>query len=215
MDCSTAYRAGDFGSAEWVICIVEPIDWRIYILPALAIISIFLGILGYRATWRIARRKATLDLIEKAESTEHYRDRNQRFSELRRAIGFGGLNNPQTPQARIDRQLVLDYLNHYEMIAIGIRNGVLDQGFYREWMRGPFVRDWNAAVEFIQGERWKREGDKWSYYPRTFANYQQLARRWDRTAFNLTKDSFSPPDSSLAGGPGDEPLPGAAGEHSS
>lgn len=104
---------------------------------------------------KIARQRATLDLIEKVESGDHYRHIVKTFSDLRRGPGFGDIMNPKTKQAIELRRCVNDYLNHYEMVALGIKEGILDEQFYREWMRGPFTREWNAAAEWVQNERWK------------------------------------------------------------
>ena len=75
-------------------------------------------------------------------------------------------------------------------------------------MRAPFVRDWNAAAGFVQRERWRRETDgTWVYNEKIYCNYQKMARRWSRTAFNLTASYGAPPSDADYGGPGDDPLP--------
>lgn len=159
-------------------------------------------------TRAVARQRATLDLIEKSESSEYYRDLHATYSRLRREGGLPKLANPQTDIDKADRQAVMNYLNHYELIAIGIRENILDEKFYRSWMRGPFVRDWNAARDLIQRQRWKKlEDGKWEYYSQTFENYQYLACRWSTDVEYLSEESGGPPSADEAGGPGDEPLP--------
>ena len=195
-------------SASTVICIVEPFDWRIYITPVLVFASAIIAFVAMLNARRVAREKATLDLIEKVESGDHYRNIVQVFSELKLGGGFAHLSNPVTDADRRTRRCVNDYLNHYELVSIGILKGMLEEGVYRAWMRGPFVRDWNAAADFIQRERWKREDDgTWTYHDQTFMNYQVIACRWSHEARVLTKDSGGPPSDAQAGGPGDEPLP--------
>ena len=157
---------------------------------------------------RVAREKATLDLIEKVESGEHYRKIVTTFSELRRGRGFAHLSNPTSAEGLEARRCVNDYLNHYELVSIGILSGLLDEGVYRAWMRGPFVRDWNAASEWIQRERWKRlEDGTWEYYGQVFMNYEIMARRWSHEAKALDETTSGPPGDADAGGPSDEPLP--------
>lgn len=164
-------------------------------------------------TRAVARQRATLDLIEKRESTEHYRTLASGFSRIRRANGFEALNNTTTDIAKAERQIVVDYLNHYELISIGILNNILDERIYRTWMRGPFVRDWNAAADWIQRERWKQdEAGNWEYYEQTFENYEKVARRWSPDAIILTRETSPPPSAAEAGGPGDEALPADSGE---
>jgi hypothetical protein len=194
-----------------LVCIVPPAaDWRTLIAPALVLISTAVAVLALITTKRIARRKATLDLIEKVESTEHYRSLNATFSRLRRGRGFAHLADPLTPQDEADRARVNDYLNHYELVSVGIFQRILDEAFYRTWMRAPFVRDWNAAVDFVQRERWRRGPDgAWTYNARIYCNYQRMARRWSREALNLTADYGGGAPGGAGAGPGDEALPGA------
>ena len=206
MDCSAAHGFYHVGST--VVCVIQPSDWRIYITPALVLISACIAYLSVATNRRIARQRATLDLIEKVESSEHYRNIVNTFTTLRRGRGFAHLNNPLTDDDKATRRRLNDYLNHYEIVAIGIRAGILDEAFYRDWMRGPLVRDWNAAASFVQRERWKRKPDgEWEYYGKVFLAYERLARRWSREAIMLSKAYSGPPSDEEAGGPGDEALP--------
>lgn len=191
-----------------MVCIVQAPDWRIYITPALVFFSVIVAALALINTRQIARRKATLDLIEKVESTDHYRALNAAFSRLRRGRGFAHLGNPADDEDILDRAKVNDYLNHYELVAVGIFQRILDERFYRTWMRAPFVRDWNAAADFVQAERWRREDDgRWTYNEKIFCNYQKMARRWSRDARSLSAASGPSGGGALTGGPGDDPLP--------
>ncbi len=146
-------------------------------------------------------------MIEKVESTEHYRGLHKSFSTIRKsAAGFASLHDPDTPEAIKARQDVIDYLNHYELVALGVRNEILDAAIYRGWMLGAFVRDWNAAAGWIQRERWKKRADGgWEYNRRIFEHYQWAACEWSNDALRLNAHSSPPP--TQAGGPGDEALP--------
>ncbi len=216
MDCSTL--PGTAATRAVVTCIANPpFDWHALIAPGIAafgvVVAIGLAWVNIRNARSIARLKATLDLIEKVESSEHYRKRHETFRSIRTEGRFAALENPGDAQTKAQRYEVVEYLNHYELVALGILNRVLDEGMYRKWMAGPFVRDWNAAAAWIQSERWKLEDNgMWSYRAATFGNYQTMARRWSSKATMLTRETSPPPiaaarahDGSL--GPGDEPLP--------
>jgi hypothetical protein len=167
-----------------------------------------LGIGRARSTaHRVAREKATLDLIEKRESTEYYISKIQLFSRLRLDIGFDHLH-PRTVANSADRQSVLNYLNHYELVSLGICKRVLDGTLYQEWMGSTFVRDWNAASSFIDRMRWKRRegGGPWYYDPKPFENFERMACRWSKEAVRLRTRRHIPPadrEASIS----DEPLP--------
>lgn len=208
LDCSSVAH-----SASQVVCIVQPPDWRIYITPALVAISVLIGWLALRNTRAVARQRATLDLIEKVESTEHYRTNRDTFFDLQRGNGFDHLHNPKDDQAKAQRRCITDYLNHYELISIGILENILDEKIYRGWMEAAFVRDWNDAAAFIQRERWKRRADgSWYYFPKHFEHYQCVAESWSKDAAALDKFYSGPPADDEAGGPGDAPLPSSTEE---
>jgi len=146
-------------------------------------------------------------MIEKVESTHHYQLLHAAFSYHRRQDTFARLHDPQETKDKSERQSVLDYLNHYELVSIGLQKRILDDKIYRDWMRGPFVRDWNAAATFIQRERWKWDEEKkdWHYHYPLFENYQAVATRWSDEAIILIEDEKDRPKSPA--GPGDEALP--------
>lgn len=205
MNCATVLREV---AQRVILCHPDTTPhWSAFIAPALVVLSIGVAIWGVFNTRSVARRKATLDLIEKRESAEHYQQIHKVFRDTRLADGFLALADPRTEDARAQRKAVLDFLNHYEMVAIGIRRNILDERMYRDWMEGAFVRDWNAAAEFIQSERWRRNIDNsgWVYRASIFANYQWAAERWSSEARRLVEGDQPQPTSPIA--IGDEHLP--------
>lgn len=199
---------------------IKVIDWLLHtpiaqapvlvtLLPPL--VALFAVIVAWATALWVARQKATIDLIEKRESTDYYRASHATFSRLRRSTGFAHLNDPADEAAADERRQVTDYLNHYELIALGIRRGMLSGSFYRSWMGGPFVRDWNAAVGWIERERWKfdAERDGWRYDPNIYRHFERTARKWSREATRPLGRKGPVP--TRAGGAGDEPLPDLSG----
>ncbi len=179
--------------------------WSVFIPPAIASVAAFVAWRAFRGARLIAKQKATLDLIEKRESTEHYRQIIDRFSTLRKNRGFNHLNAPAQGDVT-DRRMLIDYLNHYELVSIGIRQDILDSKIYRAWIEGSFVRDWNAVADWVQRERWKQDdNDAWHYRASIYANYQHIACLWSREAVRLTATSSPPP--ALTSGAGDDPFP--------
>jgi phosphate/sulfate permease len=167
------------------------------------------AVLAWTTARHVARQKATIDLIEKFESTDHYRELQKEFARLRQADqGLMHLVSPQSGEDRESRKKVLEFLNHYELVALGIRKKVLSASFYKRWMGGAFVRDWNAASEFIQRTRWKRPStDKpWKYRRQSFENFEFIACKWSKKAVRLrSMRRIAPADYDI--GVGDKPLP--------
>lgn len=128
----------------------------------------------------IARKRATLDIIERRQSTEFYQDLYLAFKQVRQdPTGFEQIKDPSSPVLQEQRRKVLEYLNHYELIAIGIRRGILDKDVYAAFMRTQFVRDWLDAKPFIDHIR-KPTPDSGSTVSSgaAFEEYGKLADRW-------------------------------------
>lgn len=193
-------------TTQTVVCVVSSFSYLTLLSPLVIAISAFIAYLGLKSAREIARKKATLDLIEKVESTPHYRDLQANFRYYAETNAFYRLHAPTGEKDRIDRTAVQDYLNHYELVSIGIENKILDAGFYKRWMATAFVRDWNAASDFIQRERWKQNPDtgEWTYFSGLYETYQRVARRFNKKATLLNETYKGPPDA--AEGPGDKPL---------
>ncbi|HYZ48257.1 MAG TPA: DUF4760 domain-containing protein [Sphingomonas sp.] len=153
---------------------------------------------------------AIASYIEKAESTEHYRALAKAFGEAERTGKLGLLNDPKTDTDKDLRRGVLDYLNHYELVALGIKHNILDERIYREWIQSHVVREWNAAAEFIQNERWRLNEAKtdFEYKSRLFCQLQAAVCRWSPEALNLD-ENYGPKPALPAdrAAPGDAPLP--------
>lgn len=208
MQCASIAATG-IKTGAILICVPQPTtSWTAFISPALVFVSAIIAYVGIRNVRAVARQRATLDFIEKVESTPHYRTLNDNFSRLRRGPGFDHLHDPQTADDQTDRSAIQDYLNHYEMVAIGIRNNILDARIYRDWMLGAFVRDWNAASDWVQRERWKWDetAQIWTYHDKLYVNYGWAACAWSKAARRLDRHTTKPPQT--ASGPGDEAMPG-------
>jgi hypothetical protein len=143
------------------------------------------GIIAIRAIWTnraIARLRATLDTIERTESQEHYKRLTSVFKEFRQSPSMEQtieeILQPRTDKHRERRTEILFFLNHYELIAVGFRTGVLDKGFYAEFMRGAVVRDWRAARSLIEGMRIDNEAQ--NPVPRQiYEHFEELAKEWE------------------------------------
>ncbi|MFS4437521.1 DUF4760 domain-containing protein [Paracoccaceae bacterium GXU_MW_L88] len=202
-----------------------------FILFGTAFLSLKIAKENIQSSRETARKRATLDMIEKVESTAHYQDQASTFRYYKRTNKLGALHDVIEQREKIDRSKVLGYLNHYELVSIGILTGTLDEDIYRKWMAGPFIRDWNEAARFIQRERWKadqkhedalgtssrdssNENTKtnWTYRDVVFEHYQCVALKWDDNCLNLSEDYRhptegwgGPPDEAVS--PADDPLP--------
>jgi hypothetical protein len=125
---------------------------------------------------QIARVRATLDLIERTESQPYYQELWAAFREAREeSSGFDYLLAPKNDTFKHQRAKVLAFLNHYELVAVGCKNGVLDENFYKNFMRHSFVRDFVKAEKFIKA---LRSPPREPPLPRAYEHFEALAREW-------------------------------------
>lgn len=71
-----------------------------------------------------------------------------------------------------DFKTVQYYLNHFEIIAIGIDNKILDEKFYKNWMKNNFIATWKNSEELIR--KWREEGN----YDKYFNRLEHYAEKW-------------------------------------
>lgn len=148
-----------------------------WVTPLVGIIAAIVAFSAMFINRAIVRMRATLDLIERTESSEHYRNLYRNFKELRsNSQVLERLKMPTTEADKKLREQVVDYLNHYELVAIGCKHGILDEGFYASWMRSQLVRDWHSAKEFIL---YRRSPDGQDKAPALFIEFESMARRFE------------------------------------
>jgi hypothetical protein len=112
------------------------------------------ALITIRTNRGIARVKTTLDMIEASESREHYQALYRTYRRFRMEPEFkAAVLAPRTEDDRAARFRCLDFLNHYELIAIGFKQGILDEQFYRTWMDYVVLRDYRLARELMLSAR--------------------------------------------------------------
>lgn len=65
---------------------------------------------------------------------------------------------------------ISNFLNHYEVICIGIIKGIIDERICSSWMRSNLIRSWRDATPIIDAAR---EGN-----PRIFIFFKTIAEKW-------------------------------------
>ena len=170
------------GAEQITICTASSGFW--WLTPAIIAISALtaavLSILSIRTNREIARKKSSIDLIVQTQSTEYYQGLRRAFHDIRMDdAGFDQIYAPTNPEVLKQRQMVLNYLNHYELIAMGIFDGILDEQVYKNYMRSILVRDWFAAVAFIEHIRTPTP-DSGADVPASaaFSQFERLALKW-------------------------------------
>jgi hypothetical protein len=124
-------------------------------------VTIFIGSVATGFAWIAvvtnrwsARMRATLDMLERLETTEHHLKRYTTFRKVRQeANGIHRIIQIPNGEKETDRDLCIDFLNTYEFISLGIRKKILDETYFREGYGPSLIRDWNAAKPLIEDIR--------------------------------------------------------------
>lgn len=130
---------------------------------------------------KIARQRATIDLLMTQRA-------DNGLSEAKKAVGVIHKNGGDfTSLAAADkaqdasRALILSIMNNYEFIALGIREGALDESIYKRAVYSQVLRDWRAMKAFIMELRRQNKIET------LFQEFELLAKRWEREP--LQRDS--------------------------
>jgi len=137
-----------------------------------AIIASALGVAAIIA-WniRIARRRATLDILLSEQSHEITIKERTKFVSLKKE---GNLTKWALPENNKTDELetIRSVLNRYELVAIGIERSALDGQLYKNWCRTTLVNDWIALKPFVMEIRANNK------VPTIFCEFEALAASW-------------------------------------
>lgn len=134
-----------------------------------AVITLGVAFFQIRHRHRLAARAATLTFISTHEThSAHLSELLVRFRELDR----GKMLPHIATQDDSDTVKVSNLLNHYELVATGIRHKIIDEKLYSEWLRGSYVRVWTRAKPFVLARRKHKRDDN------LYKAFEELAKRW-------------------------------------
>jgi hypothetical protein len=162
-------------SADWGLAPAAHYWWAV---PAVGLFGGAVALYSIVANRRIARTRATIDFIERSESSEFYLKIRAAFRRLSTEPGFlERISMPETCLAE-DMELrrqVLAYLNHYELVAIGCKHQILDEVFYSDWMKTTLLGDMKAAAVLIERIR----SHPVTPIPRAYVELADMAARFE------------------------------------
>lgn len=125
-------------------------DWGTlpqWVTAAIATAAGVIAIINIQAQRRIARRRATFDLFLKTEADEKMLDAYDKFHD---AIGV--MQNASSPaefctskETRKEYFSIRKYLNIHELVAVGIKQKVLDKTFAYTYWGDVLVSNCNVA----------------------------------------------------------------------
>lgn len=109
-------------------------------------------------------------MLVNQQTNSHWVENRKKFIELRNSkdglkkFALEGSSEGLTIRAA---------LNQYELIAVGIHAGILDEEMYRSFYRGTVLKDWRASSEFIHEERKEN--------PKYWVELERLVKRFEQS----------------------------------
>ncbi len=140
-------------------------------------VSAIAALLLYLQSKRTAQIKASFDHISTQAGDKDLIEIVELFLALRESFNgklpeYNDAINTCEINGRLGRDIIKRRLNFYEVTAIGIRRGALNNKIIKEWWRGTFVADLRDAQGWIKGYRIQRES------PKAYCEAYNLALKW-------------------------------------
>ncbi|WP_431023797.1 DUF4760 domain-containing protein [Halomonas sp. H5] len=154
--------------------------------PWLSPLAIFLSaVFAFFASWRaintqrrIARKRATLDVLFRLESDAAFLKAAEVFQDVRDGRGFMSLVKDKKGKSNRDKEeeLYVDmYLNHLELLCVGMSEDTIDELFLFQYMRNTVVGDWRDVEDYVKDCRERSPKNH-----RLFQKLEKFATAWDR-----------------------------------
>jgi len=153
-------------------------DWAPLLVIGTLLMSAGVAALAYKSQKETARKRATLDLLHNNIWDEDCLRAAGNFNALARPkdeSGTSQLDFWADPRHRDSPQVndIRAILNDYELMALGIRRGIIDEGIYHAFYKGPLIRDWNRSKLFIEKIRQQEKTH------RILLEFESLAKAWE------------------------------------
>ena len=124
----------------------ESVAWQNLIL----FLAVLVGIFSLRSARRTERQKTTLAFLGEYGNSETAKNGAKILNRLK----DGDCRNLSDEE----KSIVRDFLNHLELLAIGLNNGIYDEKMIRAAMETAIVRFYKRSEGFIRDTR-LRDGD--------------------------------------------------------
>lgn len=135
------------------------------------VLSAMAAVLVIYVNGRLARQKATIDLILHQKRDMDLLESTRKVWSL--AANNGTFATLAQDTSSDDCKCILKVLNNHEFVALGIRKRAFNENIYKMSQCSNVMKVWNASDGFIREIRAKESK------PTLFQEFEWLANRWD------------------------------------
>lgn len=151
-------------------------DLTPYAILVSAMTGAAVALYGLTRQWRIASLRSMLQFATEHEvHSEYWAQTRRKAEELLKGDGHDiEYWKTEIEKGGSDVPTIRAFLNHYELVAIGIEKKIIDEPFYSEWGRTLLVSHWKMSEKFVEAFRQvtkQRSGLK---------KFEELAKKWDK-----------------------------------
>ncbi|MGH6792179.1 MAG: DUF4760 domain-containing protein, partial [Methyloceanibacter sp.] len=152
------------------------------------VVAIGLAIMAVRHERQIARSRLVFESLTRKNWDGDYLDTRMKFTKLCEPddMGLAKYIEKQPDYAVAEMVTVRAILNDHEIMAIGIRQGILDEEYLFRYMRGIAIRDWNRCVAFVTALRVRTQN------PLLYVEFEGLATSWQNNRSYYGKEDRMP-----------------------
>lgn len=119
----------------------------------------------------VSCRRATLDIVLSEETDPAHVEQRTKFVILRDQGHLSKFADPENTHGE-EASLIRAILNRYELVAIGVFSGTLDEKSYKRWCRTTLVKDWTCVKPFVMQLRHQQNA------PSVYCELEKLAKKW-------------------------------------
>lgn len=155
-----------------------PAPWAILISASAATA---VAVRAVRTQRKIARQRATLDVLLSGD--ERIRKAQAVFRDIRDSKDFDRIvsSDSQSSRTKDDRQMVMAFLNYYEVLFCGVMEDTLDELLLFQFARTTVINYWGDCKKYVEDVR-EEIGN-----PRAFEMFQHFAESWKDDKFVTRK----------------------------
>lgn len=145
-----------------------------WLIPGAIVVSALIGAtVAVLAIWHqraIARKRAMIDALLTKNWDRDYIKIRREFVRLRDDRDALLEAAKEHNQAGKDASAIRSILNDYEITALGIKRGILDEKIFKLWYKTSFLKDYESMRAYIAEIRQRN--------PQVYVEMEELADKW-------------------------------------
>ncbi len=130
--------------------------------------AVIISLIAIRENRKIIKNRETIAMMQDILWDKDYIDARDIFIKARQAGIAQFIGQPDTDEFKAINKI----MNHYELLAIGIKRKILSEDIFKEFTKSRLVADWQESKGFVEALRLESKNDN------IFCEFENLAENW-------------------------------------